>query len=43
MSNDYWDYWLYPKLKAADANLYIYPQSLLASLQPIVLEDGTHF
>lgn len=23
---DYWDYWLYPKLKAADPGLYIYPQ-----------------
>ena|SRR6185437_9083590 len=24
--HDYWDYWLFPKLKAADPGLYIYPQ-----------------
>jgi hypothetical protein len=26
LKNDYWDYWLWPKLKAADPGLYIYPQ-----------------
>ena len=32
----YWDYWLYPKLKAADPGLYIYPQ-LRYTLFDIVL------
>jgi hypothetical protein len=26
LQRDYEDYWLYPKLKAADPGLYIYPQ-----------------
>jgi hypothetical protein len=26
LQNAYWDYWLEPKLKAADPGLYIYPQ-----------------
>jgi len=26
LQSAYWDYWLYPKLKAADPGLYIYPQ-----------------
>lgn len=26
LRNAYWDYWVYPKLKAADPGLYIYPQ-----------------
>lgn len=26
LRRDYWDYWLSPKLKAADPGLYIYPQ-----------------
>jgi hypothetical protein len=26
LQNAYWDYWLWPKLKAADPGLYIYPQ-----------------
>jgi hypothetical protein len=36
LRNDYWDYWLWPKLKAADLGLYIYPQ-LRYTLFDIVL------
>jgi hypothetical protein len=36
LHRDYWDYWLYPKLKAADPGLYIYPQ-LRYTLFDIVL------
>jgi len=36
LQNAYWDYWLWPKLKAADPGLYIYPQ-LRYTLFDIVL------
>jgi hypothetical protein len=36
LQRDYWDYWLNPKLKAADPGLYIYPQ-LRYTLFDIVL------
>jgi hypothetical protein len=36
LQNDYWNYWLYPELKAADPGFYIYPQ-LRYTLFDIVL------
>ena len=37
LRNDYWNYWLWPKLKAADPGLYIYPQLRYALFDIVVL------
>jgi hypothetical protein len=34
---NYWDYWLNPKLKAADPGLYIYPQLRYALFDVVLL------
>lgn len=37
LRNDYWNYWLWPKLKSADPGLYIYPQLRYALFDILVL------
>jgi len=37
LQRDYWDYWLSPKLKAADPGLYIYPQLRYAFFDIVLL------
>ena len=37
LERDFWDYWLYPKLKAPDAGLYIYPQLRYTLFQVVLV------
>ena len=37
LQNAYWDYWLNPKLKAADPGFYVYPQLRYAFFNIVLL------